>query len=171
MLDLGAGSGVHTQMFRKHGRKVSALDISASPNFKPDFVGDFMKLKFDEPFDCIWCCHVLEHVPNVRTFLQKIQRDLREGGILAITVPPAKHEIVGGHITLWNAGLLLYNLVLTGFDCSDAAVKTYGYNVSVIVPKRTIAEPLGTKPFKDLQPYFPIAAPPGFDGRIRSVNW
>jgi hypothetical protein len=81
----------------------------------------------------VWCSHVLEHQPNAGLFLAKLIRDCRDGGILAITVPPAKTEIVGGHVSLWNAGLLLYRLALTGIDCRDARVKTYGYNVSVIV--------------------------------------
>ena len=36
---------------------------------------------------------------------------------------------------MWNAGLLLYNLVLAGFDCKEAFVCSYGYNVTVIVKK------------------------------------
>ena len=49
-----------------------------------------------------------------------------------------KNEIVGGHLSLWNAGLLLYQLVIAGFDCKDAIVKKYGYNISVIVKKNEI---------------------------------
>jgi len=171
VLDLGAGSGAHSQQLKKHGRQVTSLDITATPQFQPDIVGDYMTLEFEAPFDCVWCCHVLEHVPNVRAFLDKIHRDLREGGVLALTVPPAKHEVVAGHLTIWNPGLLLYNLVMAGFDCSGAAVKTYGYNVSVIVRKTSIREALGARPFDDLQPYFPVPSPTGFDGRITTVNW
>src|SRR5690606_36120022 len=57
------------------------------------------------------------------------------GGVLALTVPPLKSRIVGGHVSLWNAGLLLYNLVLAGFDCSRARILQYGYNISVILTK------------------------------------
>ena len=58
--------------------------------------------------------------------------------MLCVTVPPAKQRISGGHVSLWNAGLLLYHLVLAGFDCSQAETMRYDYNVSVIVKKRTI---------------------------------
>ena len=47
-------------------------------------------------------------------------------------------EIVGGHLSLWNAGLLLYQLVIAGFDCREAIVKKYRYNISVIVRKNKI---------------------------------
>ena len=49
-----------------------------------------------------------------------------------------KNEIVGGHLSLWNSGLLLYQLVIAGFDCKDAIVKKYGYNISIIVKKNEI---------------------------------
>ena len=92
----------------------------------------------DKIFDAIWCCHILEHSLNTNLFLEKINSILKEGGVLAITVPPLKNEIVGGHLSLWNAGLLLYQLVIAGFDCKNAIVKKYGYNISVIVKKNEI---------------------------------
>jgi hypothetical protein len=36
---------------------------------------------------------------------------------------------------LWNLGVLLYNLILVGFDCSKASVGSYDYDLSVIVRK------------------------------------
>ena len=63
---------------------------------------------------------------------------LHEGGILAITVPPTRNTIVGGHVSNWNAGLLLYHLVLAGFNCKNANILKYYYNISIIVKKNTI---------------------------------
>ena len=71
-------------------------------------------------------------------YSEKINSILKEGGVLAITVPPLKNEIVGGHLSLWNSGILLYQLVVAGFDCREAIVKKYGYNISVIVKKNKI---------------------------------
>jgi hypothetical protein len=42
---------------------------------------------------------VLEHQQNVGVFLAKCFDDLRDGGILAITVPPLKHEIARSPLT------------------------------------------------------------------------
>ena len=75
---------------------------------------------------------------NSNLFLEKINSILEADGVLAITVPPLKNEIVGGHVSIWNAGLLSYNLVISGFDCRDAIVKKYGYNISIIVKKNEI---------------------------------
>jgi SAM-dependent methyltransferase len=143
VLDIGFGAGRHTNALLERGKTVVAVDWNPQAAFEPDtpdlrvISGDFNECAFDRTFDCIWCCHVLEHQLNPEGFLRKVFGVLREGGVLAITVPPLKHQIVGGHVSLWNAGLLLYRLVLTGFDCSQAHVLKYGYNVSVIVRKRT----------------------------------
>ena len=90
------------------------------------------------------------------------------------SVPPLKHQIVGGHVSLWNAGLLLYRLILAGFDCSNAAVKSYGYNISVVVRRRNIQLPKLIRDSGDiaqLSAYFPKPVNHGFDGRIDELNW
>ena len=94
---------------------------------------------------------------------------------MAVTVPPMKHSIVGGHVSMWNAGLVMYRLVLAGFDCSKAMVKQYGYNISVIAPK---APPLSTPLAYDNGDIERIAhlLPPGynhqsFNGNIQELNW
>ena len=145
VLDIGSGEGFHSEIFKEYGKIVTSLDYGKSPyaldsNNKQDIIiADFMQYNFkDKIFDAIWCCHILEHSLNTNLFLEKINSILKDGGILAITVPPLKNEIVGGHLSLYNAGLLLYQLVIAGFDCKDAIVKKYGYNISVIVKKNEI---------------------------------
>ncbi len=141
---------------------------------------DYVDYRFEQPFDCIWASHVLEHQPNVQQFLRKVFADLREGGVLAITVPPLKHQIVGGHLSLWNMGLLLYHLVLAGFDCREARGKQYGYNISVITPKISAAVPLDELRFANgdierLAEFLPKN--PGLEwrqsyrGDIAELNW
>ena len=80
-------------------------------------------------------------------------------------------------MSIWNAGLLLYNLILAGFDCSDAAVATYHYNISVVVKKKTI-EQLPELHYDNgdidlLKPYFPkgLDIKEGFNGIILRHNW
>lgn len=167
VLDIGSGGG-HAEVFRKHGKEVTTVNL-----YEADYVGDYNEMELGT-FDCLWASHVLEHQPNPNLFLKKCFRDLNENGWLAVTVPPLKHEIVGGHVTLWNAGLLLYQLILAGFDCSKANVKTYGYNISVIVRKKHLSLPTLRMDFGDIEtlaPYFPIPVRNSFDGRILEVNW
>jgi len=169
VLDIGSGAGNHALTLKNAGKTATTIDLSNA-----DINSDYNCYEFDSAFDAIWCSHCLEHQLNVNSFLRKVFHDLKMGGVLAVTVPPLKHSIVGGHVTLWNAGLLLYNLILAGFDCSQASVKAYGYNLSVIVEKKPISLPDLNRDFGDiniLSRYFPIPVSERFDGRIDEVNW
>jgi SAM-dependent methyltransferase len=173
LLDIGSGpkSSAYS-LFIDNGKTVTRQDIN--PDYQPDLLGDFNNLAIVDQYDCVWCSHVLEHQLNVNHFLTKIFHTLKDGGVLAITVPPRKDEIVGGHVTLWNAGLLLYNLILAGFDCKNAAVKSYGYNISVIVEKKTAILPnlnYDTGDINALNEFFPLGVFEGFDGNIQELNW
>lgn len=132
VLDIGSGDCEQAKFLRSRGLEVVTLDNK----FDADITGDFNTVPITESFPSVHCAHTLEHQRNPGVFLDKIYRVLRDGGWLCITVPPLKHQIVGGHVTLWNAGLLVYNLVLAGFDCSSAFVKAEGYDISVVVQKR-----------------------------------
>ncbi len=88
---------------------------------------------FGKNFDLVWCSHVLEHLPNVGAALDAMSDVLAVDGLLAVTVPPMKPEIVGGHVSLWNLGLLAYRLILAGFDCSRGSFGAYGYNLSAVI--------------------------------------
>lgn len=179
LLDIGSGMGYHSKLFQEKGKQVTACDIGISPNYQHGLAieGDYLKITFEEQFDAIWCCHVLEHQRNPGVFLDKIFADLKEGGILAITVPTKKGNLVGGCLTLWNAGLLLYNLILARFDCRMARVASYGYNISVIVKKSSILRfpQIGYDKgdIEILKGYFPPEsdAKQGMDGDIWSINW
>lgn len=194
VLDVGAGSLAHSKVFARHGKAVTAVDFGTSVYHHQrtaessgevlEVLGDFNEITFASQFDCVWASHVLEHQVDVHTFLKKVASHVKEDGILAISVPPLKHEIVGGHVSLWNAGLLLYRLVLAGLDCSEASLLAYGYNITVLVKKRTIADMgnLGLQfdagDIRKLRRYLPPSiefrsndVDDPFDGNLRSINW
>ena len=149
-------------------------DVYANDIFETDFIrenkdklhayiGDFNEYPFGRQFDCVWASHVLEHQLNPNLFLLKVHSVLKEGGVLAITVPPPRHMIGGGHVALWNPGILLYHLVLAGFDCKNAVVMRYGYNLTVILNKHSIdiKDQLvyGTGDIQTISPYLPESIP------------
>lgn len=167
VLDIGSGP-CHAAMFKAHGKELTTINL-----YDADIVGDYNSIPLGR-FDCIWASHVLEHQPNANSFLRKCFNELHDGGILAVTVPPLKHEIVGGHVSLWNAGLLLYNLILAGFDCREASVKSYGYNISVIVRKKGFDIPnlvYDAGDIETLSEFFPFPVVSGFNGQITEHNW
>ena len=169
VLDIGSGLGKHARILREHGKTVTTISLIPPA----DIVGDFMLADVDK-VDCIWASHVLEHQLNVNAFLKRCYELLKDDGILTITVPPLKHLVVGGHLNLFNAGTLLYNLILAGFDCRQAKVKSYGYNISVIVRKTPLELPELVMDFDDIRtliPYFPFPVVNIFDGQIEEHNW
>lgn len=181
VLDVGSGEGAHARVFRAHGKTVTALDFGTSLYFEKaaahdeaPIVGDFLALPEDRRWDCVWASHVLEHQPDPGRFLAKCRALLAPEGVLAITVPPLKHQIVGGHLTLWNAGLLLYQLCFAGFDCREAEIRSEGNDVSVILRNRARPEvPLDydTGDVARLAPWLPPFCEEGFDGRVARWNW
>ena len=160
VLDIGSGEGRQADIFRQYGKDVTEQDYLRQ--------GDFMDWDGGQ-FDLVFACHVLEHQLNVNAFLKKCKSHIKSDGGFAVVVPPAKHQIVGGHLTLWNAGLLLYNLILAGFDCSEAEIISYGYNVSVIVRNSEIQLPplhYDCGDIEKLQAFFPPGCSEPFDGRL-----
>jgi len=167
VLDIGSGKGKHTELFRAAGKTVTPIDVRTTGQ-------DYMSTVV-EKHDCAWCCHVLEHQPNVNVFLKKMSDDVVDGGILAITVPPMKVEIVGGHLSAWNAGLLIYNLVMAGIDCRDIKIRSYGYNVSAIVRNTRFRLPDNLYSDKNeldvLKDYLPDCIQHNRTGVIKQLNW
>ncbi|MDR2008489.1 MAG: class I SAM-dependent methyltransferase [Alphaproteobacteria bacterium] len=191
VLDIGAGALNHSQVFAKYGKKVTAVDFGVSVYYQQyvtidgikieKIIGDFNKIEFKEQFDCVWASHILEHQPNVSMFLNKLVSLTKDGGIIAITIPPFKHEIVGGHVSVWNAGMVLYRLILAGVDCSEASILAYGYNISIIVRKKTaILEGIeyDAGDIRRIKQYLPKGiefnsnkVDDPFNGNIKQLNW
>lgn len=173
VLDVGAGQGLHAKRFREAGKFVTTID-SSSHWAAPDILMPIMELETEDQFDLIWCSHVLEHQLNPNLFLKKIFSLLKPGGIYAITIPPMRPKLVGGHVNTWNAGILTYNLVMANYDCRDAAVKEYDYNISIIGRKRYATHPplhMDRGDIEKLAPFFPFPATQGMPGAIGEANW
>ncbi|MEC7120496.1 MAG: class I SAM-dependent methyltransferase [Pseudomonadota bacterium] len=150
VLDVGSGGGEHADVFEAAGHHVTCVDFGRSVYYQQRqealakrqiIYADYMQMQLPQQYDVVWASHVLEHQPDSGAFIQRLMQDCKPNGWLAISVPPLKHEIVGGHLTLWNAGLLLYQLAFAGINCRDAKVMTYGYNISVVVQNRPIERP------------------------------
>lgn len=172
VLDIGSGAGEHAEIFKRLKKDVTTISLEPPATYIMDF--NDAASNWGNRYQCVWACHVLEHQIDVNSFLRRCKYVLAENGIFAVTVPPLKHQIVGGHVTLWNAGLLLYNLILAGFDCSNAMVKQYGYNISVIVRNKTAELPtlrMDNGDIDALKEYFPLDVKQGFDGQIMELNW
>jgi hypothetical protein len=135
VLDIGSHAQRVTRLFRHVGKKVTTVEVA--PGYEADYKDDYLAIAFPAPFDAIWCSQTLEHQRNVGLFLDKVFDDLRDGGVLALTVPyDLTTNLCFGHCNGFSPLVLLYHLVLAGFDCSNARVKCYNGNIGVVVEKR-----------------------------------
>jgi len=173
VLDVGCGNQEHARIFRAMGKTVTTLD----PVFAADLKGDFLETKLPEQYDVVFCSHVLEHQRNIGVFVDKLFEAITDDGYLAISVPPEMvHWVCFGHPNQLNAGFLIYHLIMGGFDCREAVVLTYGYNVSVIVPKKPNGLPKGSWALEkdDVVPFFPsgfVSNSHQVNGAVRSIGW
>ena len=51
VLDIGSGEGEHKRFLESFGKKVFSVDKVKTA----DFIGDFLEVRFDRPFDVVWC--------------------------------------------------------------------------------------------------------------------
>jgi SAM-dependent methyltransferase len=178
ILDIGCGAELeHSLKFAEFGKDVTSVDLLPLSNSvdKPDNINfvnqnifDFIEL--GEKFECVWSSHCLEHLESPIPFLRLLKKVTNPDSIICITVPPLKHNIVSEHISLWNGGLLIYCLVLAGYDCSDIVLKKYGYNISVILKRKDIE--VKTSNINELSKFFPEKYNYfNFNGDIDSINW
>jgi SAM-dependent methyltransferase len=185
VLDIGAGNLAATNFFQSAGKKCTAT-INNAEFYSPLILNDVKiyrdidveKLPFMmEKFDAVWCAHVLEHTLNPGQALLSIRKKIRRNGILFLMGPPFKHSVVGGHLSVgWNLGILMYFLILCGFDVKNGSFIRHGYNLAAFVRRGELPSVRLNNDAGDIEllsDYFPscINASQGFDGNLSSVNW
>jgi glycosyltransferase involved in cell wall biosynthesis/ubiquinone/menaquinone biosynthesis C-methylase UbiE len=193
ILDIGMGNGLASKLFYDAGYNVTATGFNID-SYENESIAIPEGIKIledvnvtnmhqfkDNQFDAIWIAHVLEHVFDTGLALKEIKRVLKPGGYLFVSVPPFKHNVVGGHVhTGWNIGNLMYTLAATGFDLyEEGSFIQHGYNVFGICKKFNEEENIElTYSNGDLEKLcskkrFPkgFNAKQGFQGKIKSVNW
>jgi SAM-dependent methyltransferase len=174
-LDVGCGLGAHRDYMTSKGWECSSIDIL--PLDRPrHIVADIMETVLEpESYDVVWASHYLEHTLNPHDFLLKLKDAVKPGGTIGICVPPLKHQIVGGHLNLFNPGLLMYRLVRAGLDCNHIKIKCQGYNIGAILPVRKVELPRLKNDCGDIEtlaPFFPAPfRSQGFNGQIAEFNW
>jgi SAM-dependent methyltransferase len=149
VLDLGCGEGRH--VIAAHalsgadavGVDLSLDDLATARQRQREFPGDEgttalfallaadgLRLPFaDDCFDAVICSEVLEHVPDWRGLLAEIERVLRPGGRLCISVPRpwcericwrlsrSYHQTPGGHLRIFQLPVLQRAVEQEGFTC------------------------------------------------------
>ncbi len=163
VLDIGFGRGGAAICFASVGKSVTALSLTevgvgypreiADQDYPADLM-DEVGIQRDGTdfhvfaaapgtFDAIWAAHVLEHTLDCGQFLRRCHRLLSTEGWLLLSVPPFKHQVVMGHLSVgWNIGLLMHALAVTGFNVRDGHYLKHGYDLAAYVQKGNALGPL-----------------------------
>ena len=100
VLDIGAGTGLITNLFAQRRPKCSftAVDISQSVNYGKEFAKkqkitntnwiqkNFLDYNTTKKFDTIICQGVLHHIPDWKLATEKIKKLLKPNGVLLLGV-------------------------------------------------------------------------------------
>jgi len=181
VLDLGVGRGHHSKAFIANGAEVVGVDVNDAPHKHDKY--NHVQLPIEmletkegaEKYDLIWCCHTLEHLPNVQAALVNMSSWLKDDGWLYIAVPSDSQERLHiGHLTLWTPAHLVYNLICAGWDCKEALWYTSYVTIGLCVQKKRIKDMTwrtgGPSEEKALNDYTPV--PMGHDfGAWWANNW
>jgi len=182
VLDVGAGKCLQADYFKKKEKTVYTCDLDdingahCDINNSYDYLGNFLDIDFNnKKFDFVFASHILEHQRNVGCFIDKLVSVTNEDFFLCIIVPIRKPFVTGGHLTLWNPGLLLYNLVASGIDCQECYLEQSDYDIFLIVKLKKIN--LDNIPLTYdrgdvnlLSKYFPFKLEEPFNGDIMYYN-
>jgi len=107
-LDVGCGSGIHSYILKKLGKKIIALDITCSTIF---YLENFMQASAEylpfrnEVFDIVLASHMLEHVKRKTKALLELKRVLKPHGILIAITPTTLFKCLT--LLLWPRDLII----------------------------------------------------------------
>ena len=181
VLDVGCGDGNLSRYMIAQGYSVLGIDKiepdidSALWNYRYGLLEDWWP--FVGKFDIVLASHVLEHIQDTGVALGHLRNCMKDDGWLLVIVPPFKHEIVGGHVHVFNMGLLMYNLILAGFDVKHGHFCKHGYNIGAYVQKSNDRLPdisYDSGDIEKLKDFWPERKPAftqGFHGDLQKVNW
>jgi 2-polyprenyl-3-methyl-5-hydroxy-6-metoxy-1,4-benzoquinol methylase len=99
ILDVGCGNGNLLRYLRSRGRDLSLTGIDMAPNEPAAGIeylrGDFVEHKFDRRFDVLVSLAVIEHIPNVALFAERLSEFCQSGG-LVITMTVDERSLIYG---------------------------------------------------------------------------
>lgn len=110
LLDVGCGTGDFLKVCQKGGFSVTGVEPNKkAQNLARMKLGEGSKLLSDlfkiseEKFDIITMWHVLEHVPDLETYVERLTSLLQPGGILIVAVPNYKSFDATHYKEFWAA--------------------------------------------------------------------
>ncbi|ARE41304.1 hypothetical protein RGUI_3163 [Rhodovulum sp. P5] len=180
LIDVGAGTTDHGVLFRQFYAEAFSNDLLERED-PFHITGDILTTDLGRKFDVVYASNILEHQKNVGHFLERLIDLCADDGHLVVIVPHQHlHKLLFGHLTSWTVGILVYNLVMAGIDCSEARLCRGRHEISIIVRNRK-TEQIGDIARSaavglhweadDLKKYFPFDFFQGCTADMDSIGW
>lgn len=107
---------------------------------------------------------------NVGSYLDHAFSLLRVDGVCIVLCPAYSNSVGSGNTSsLWNAGYIIYNLILAGFDCKKSKVSTFENEIQLSAYKSDRVRK-GVS-IGDVADFFPMEVYQHFNGNIKELNW
>ena len=107
LLDIGAGTGDFINICKNNGWSVTGVEPSEKANKIASTKNLVLKKDLEEiegkEYDVITMWHVLEHIPNLESYILKLKELLKENGVLIIAVPNYKSFDANYYKQFWAA--------------------------------------------------------------------
>ena len=145
VLDYGCGNGYGSFLLAKVARKVTAVDIDPTAiedsrqkyraeNLSFELIAPEIQTNFaDRSFDLIVSFQVIEHILDVKKYLNELKRMLSDKGVLIITTPNRRYRLYPFQKPVNPCHIREYNL------------KTFSKQLGSIFPQVTIFGITGTE--------------------------
>jgi 2-polyprenyl-3-methyl-5-hydroxy-6-metoxy-1,4-benzoquinol methylase len=108
ILDVGCGNGNLLRYLRSRGIDFSLTGIDMAPNERAAGIeylrGGFFEQKFDRQFDVLVSLAVIEHIPNVALFAERLSEVCAPGGLVITMTVDERSLIYGAARALHRAG-------------------------------------------------------------------
>lgn len=142
VIDVGVGLGIQSYIFASFGYDVIGISLEDPlPIVKEQKKYIHVKenlFNTDLPqADIVWASHIIEHMPNVGLFLERCRNLTKIDGWFCIVAPTDPTTLqIDGHLSFWTPAHLIYNMVLAGFDCSEARHYTLERDIGLMVKRK-----------------------------------
>jgi SAM-dependent methyltransferase len=137
-LDIGCNTGFGVEAARELGFEATGVDVSGEAieiarelygrnRFIAGTAQDFAAT--GERFDAILCREVIEHMPEVHTFMTALKSLLRPGGVLWLTTPDAGHFRVPKKFPEWKEVIPPEHLSFFNRESLDRLFRQYDIEI------------------------------------------
>ncbi|MFZ0693859.1 MAG: methyltransferase domain-containing protein [Alphaproteobacteria bacterium] len=111
VIDVGCGGGYVAEAMRRVGGRSAGIDVSENsiayakrrfPNCEFAAATPEEFVRNGRKFDFVYCSEVIEHVPDLESFVASLAQISRRGGKLFVTTPDIGHWRVPKDIVSWD---------------------------------------------------------------------